>query len=189
MFKGFKANSILMLAAGLCMGLLFGVGMLVGALAATSYFAESRIEFPETALHATASHGGNSLALATGSIDEESEGLFVLDYLTGDLQCWVLNSRTGTFLGQFKHNVVADLGIEKGKQPDYAMVTGTISPRGFSGNVKPANSVLYVADCNSGNVAVYAVPWNRSAAAAFAPQTGAMTRLAVGKGRNVITRE
>ncbi len=28
------------------------------------------------------------MAIATGPIDDDSEGVFFLDYLTGDLQCW-----------------------------------------------------------------------------------------------------
>ncbi len=41
---------------------------------------------PETVLNASASHGGETFAMATGPVDADVEGLFMLDFLTGELQ-------------------------------------------------------------------------------------------------------
>ncbi len=183
-----RTKSVLTLGVGLAMGLLVGVGMMVGALVATSFNAQTQFILPETALHATATHGAETMAIATGSIDGESDGIFSLDYLTGDLQCLVLNPRTGTFMGQFRYNVLSDLGVEKGKKPSFMMATGQYLAIGTTGNVRPASTVLYVVDANSGNGAVYSVPWNSSVAAGGGAQSSVMIRMGIFKTRQIVVR-
>ena len=65
---------------------------------------------PEFPLQAATATVGGSFAIATGMIDSDVEGLFVLDFVTGDLQCAVLNFRTGKFNAVFRANVLQDLG-------------------------------------------------------------------------------
>ena len=60
--------------------------------------------------------------------------------------------------------------------------------RGPQGN-SMGRSVIYVADGNTGNVACYAVPWNRQAVTSGAPQAGPLVRVAVGKARVVAVQE
>jgi sulfur carrier protein len=61
--------------------------------------------------------------------------------------------------------VVRDLGIEQGKKPNYAMVTGTVVfQRGTAARAVPALCAVYVADANTGNFAAYGLPWDRTAA-------------------------
>jgi len=50
--------------------------------------------WPSVRLHAVASQGEDNFAIATGFIDEETEGIFFLDFLTGDLAAGVLNPRS-----------------------------------------------------------------------------------------------
>jgi hypothetical protein len=178
-----------MLSVGLTVGLLIGVGMLVGALVAGKAQNSATINVPETLLHATASHGGETLAMATGQIDAEIEGLFLLDFLTGDLQCWVINPRLGRIGAQYKHNVINDLGVQQGKKPSYVMVTGGADiPRG-SAAASPAGCILYVADSNTGKVAVYTLAWNRNLARAGQLQGGGFVLVTAGEARKVVIRE
>lgn len=128
------------------------------------------------------------MAVATGVIDEGTEGVFILDFLTGDLQCWVINPRVGQFTNLFKTNVIADLGVEQGKAPDYVMAAGVADFRGPA-STNFGRSVIYVADGNTGNVACYAVPWSRQLAATASVQTGILQRVAVGKARVVAIQE
>ena len=89
-----QRKPVLWLSLGLAMGLLVGVGMFAGALVVTGLhrpLARGPMEFP---LYASASHGGDGFAMATGNIDEDVDGLYTLDFLTGDLMCWVFNPRT-----------------------------------------------------------------------------------------------
>ena len=179
---------LLLVATGLGMGLLIGVGMMVGALVATSGDVPELV-LPQRAVQATATHGGSKFAIATGMVGDDSEGVFFLDFITGDLQCMVLNPRTAKFGGHFVANVARDLqgtqGGVRGKAPNYLMVTGQTS---FRGNTA-ANSVVYVVDANTGNFVVYGMTWNRNAESTNTLQKGPMTVLHKGRARNIKIRE
>src|SRR5262245_58052684 len=152
-----------MLAAGLLVGLAIG-----GAWSAGVWMGNSRSaampSMAELKLNAMASHGSDTFAIATGPVDDEVEGLFTLDYLTGDLQCYVINPRIGGIGGWFKTNIAKDLAPEKGKKPAYLIVTGLFNAKaGTYSNFRPAGSICYVADANTGEVACYSFPWNKGA--------------------------
>jgi len=174
-----------------------GIGLAIGALVVAAGVGgytlgtasnDSTSDVPPQMLSAMGATHGETLALATGPMDE-MEAVFVLDYLTGDLQCWVIGSRTGKFISQFKYNVTADLGIEQGKKPDYVMVTGAanFSGGGVANNI--GETVVYVGDGNSGNVAAYAVPWNPNLGSRNAPQQGSLILLGMGKARLAAIRQ
>src|SRR5829696_5803968 len=116
-------------------------------------------------------------ALAAGVVDDEVEGLYTLDFLTGDLQCYVVNPRNGALGGWFKTNVAKDLPPEGSKKPNYLLVTGTIQVQGASGNQRPAGSLCYVVDGNTGNAAAYSFPWGKSMVAQGVPQSTPMTTI------------
>lgn len=188
MSRHFNSRPRLMLVVGLTMGLLVGVGMMVGTLVGVGHQQPASLTMPETVLNATASHGGKTFAIATGPVDTDVEGLFTLDFLTGELQCRVIYPRQGQFGGLFKYNVIADLGAEAGKEPDYVMVTGQANfQRGATANT-PAGCVVYVADGNTGNFAAYTFMFNRTMYRAGAPQQGTFTLLGVGKAREIAVR-
>jgi hypothetical protein len=190
MLKRFRNRPVLFVLFGLGLGLLVGLGMMIGTLTALTSQQSVGLTLPPTLLHATASHSGESMAIATGQIDEEVEGVFILDYLTGDLQCYVLNPRTYTWGGVFKANVVQDLGVEQGKKPNFAMVTGGVNfLRGSASRAVPGMSVVYVIDANTGNFAAYGLQWDRTASRGGVPQQGVLARLAVGKARSVEIRD
>jgi hypothetical protein len=197
MVRWLKRHPFFMLGVGLAMGLLVGVGMLAGALVAVGVQhaqADGTRSLPATfmpqiPLHAAA-HGTDGFAMATGNINEDVDGLYTLDYLTGDLHCWVFNPRTMDFRGLFSTNVLGDLGVEKGKKPNYAMVTGLVSwVGGTAGPARPANALVYVADCNSGNFAAYGLFINKSASTVGIAQKDALRKVAFGKGRNIPERD
>jgi hypothetical protein len=185
-------RSYLFLAAGLGIGLAIG-----GALAAGVYLGRhadslDQAALQEVRLKASASHGSETFAMATGDISDGVEGLFCLDFLTGDLSCFVINPRSGAPGGLFRTNVVADLPADKatGKKPAYVMVTGQFQVRGGSyGGSQIAGSLVYVADANTGTVAVYGMPWNKQASTAAATQGGKLVKLYAGKVRALDIRD
>lgn len=189
MFKSLRNRPALLLATGLTLGLLVGLGMMIGTLATLNWRPADSLTPPETLLHAAASHSGESFAMATGLVDSDVEGLFTLDYLTGEMQCWVLYPRTGTFGGIFKHNVIADLGVEQNKKPNYVMVTGAADFIRGGAATTPALCAVYVADANTGNFAAYGLMWNRTMAKSGAPQQGNFVLLGTGKARSLTIRE
>src|SRR5262245_29480948 len=138
------------LAAGVVIGLAVGGALAAGAVIGRWNSADSA---GDLRLKAMAAQSNDNFAIATGVIDDEVEGLFTLDFLTGDLQCYVVNPRTGALGGWFKTNVAKDLPPEGTKKPAYLLVTGTIQVQGTSGNARPAGSLCYVVDGNTGNAA------------------------------------
>jgi len=166
----------------------FGAGLLVAAVAAAGFFAgrltsppkldggETLTEFslPKELLNATSTHGGTNLAVCTGPLDEDAEGLFTLDYLTGELKAWVYYPRFGRLGGFFVTNVQPFLGVSN-KNPEYLLVTGTSRVFGQSSNVRPSQSQIYVVDAKSGYFAAFSIPWNGAMANSGAPQNGTFT--------------
>jgi hypothetical protein len=186
MFKTLFTRSGLMLAAGLFAGLSLSVAATCGTLAAWGYFEHGKVQLLERQLHALATHGADSMAIATGLIDEGVEGIFILDFITGELTCQVLNSRFGTLGGVFKQNVALDLGVEQGKQPKYLLVTGGLEIRQNVSNIRPAKSIVYVADSNTGRYVAYMLPWNQQLANAGGAQAAPMVVIGRGSARNAI---
>jgi len=181
----FTSRPKVMLVVGLVMGLLVGVGMMIGTLVGVGYQEQPLV------LHATGSHGGETFAMATGPIDSDVEGLFLLDFLTGELQCRVIYPhRQGQMGGVFKYNVIADLGVQAGKKPDYVLVTGGANFTRGTGANTPASCVVYVADANTGNFAAYGIMFNRTMfRTGAAPLPGSFALLAAGKAREVVIRD
>lgn len=188
-----KSKSLVGLAAGLGLGLLVGVGMMIGAMHASQHDATPSATNPAAPeglpLEAETAAVGKNISIATGSIDGEVEGVFVLDHLTGRLSCFVVNPRAlNTLLGQFQADVLADLGLEKGKDPDYVITVGRVNPVGRGTSARPALCIVYVADGNTGNVAGYSLLWNTTSAKSSQPQVGPLVRVMLTKARpNVAT--
>ncbi len=163
------------LTLGMVIGLIIGVS-LSGIL-------------PQTPVHAVATHGQDSFAIATGPVQDEIEALFFLDFLTGDLSAAVLSFQNGRFLSKFTYNVSRDLMPPGAKNPRYLMVTGIADfKRGF-GNMQPGRAVVYVAEATSGQVAVYAIPWVPQLQTTGRPQSGPLILLDKKPFRNVVIRK
>lgn len=195
-----KATALLTLAAGLGLGLLIGLGMMIGAISAGNHQVNDRttiVSLPKgIPLEAGTASSGKQISMATGPIDGEVEGVFVLDHLTGKLTCFIANYRalgsaTIPLIGQFEANVTADLGLEKGKDTDYVLSVGGISALrgGNTGTSAPAMCVVYVADGNTGNVVGYSLLWNTTLAKSGRPQGGALLRIMAAKARPNIAEE
>jgi hypothetical protein len=186
MLKRLNTHASWMLVLGFVVGLSVSVVATVALLAGWGYFEQGKMELLERQLHAAATHGADSMAIATGEIDEDVEGVFILDFITGDLTCQVLNARTGLLGGIFRQSVVADLGVEQGKQPKYLLVTGNLDIRPTISNVRPAKTIVYVADSNTGRYVAYVLPWNQQLANAGGRQAAPMLPIGRGSARNAV---
>lgn len=150
------------------------VGLLLGGAAVWNL----RQAAPPVQIKATATEGRDSFAIATGMIDmsDQLEGLYFLDYVTGNLKCTVLNTKTGKFNALFSSNIANDFGADP-KNAKYLIVTGMARvPRGRGGG-QIADSIIYVLEASTGQVAAYAVPFNTSMQAKGVPQQGEFVRL------------
>ncbi len=139
-------------------------------------------------VQATATHGEDNFAIATGFVDMEIEAFYFLDFLTGDLRAAVVSRRTGDFVAFFEKNILDDFGT-LGKNPKFLMVTGMANiPRGQA-PFQLGNSLIYVAEASSGTVNAYALPWNASLNNKGQPQRGTFVRIAGGSFRTAFVRD
>jgi len=138
------------------------LGSLCTAITITSLVKTSlEISLPIGVRAATAT-GNDNFSVATGQIDENVEGLFLLEGLTGDLTCHVISTFTGEFFARLQVNVLNDLDLGDDKNTRLLMVTGLWNYRNpTSGQLKPSDTLIYVVDSTSGNFAAYTVPWSK----------------------------
>ncbi len=144
--------------------------------------------WPSVPLHASATHGIDKFAIATGLVDDRVEALYFLDFLTGDMRAAVINPKTGKFNAFYTRNIAADFG-GAGRNSGYLMVTGSAEmPRGTA-NFQYANSIVYVAEASTGQVAAYTIPWNSSLHFAGKTQYGEFQPLDVQPFRTAFVRD
>jgi hypothetical protein len=162
------------LAAGIVIGLVVGLNM-AGL-------------WPSIPLHATATHGIDKFAIATGLVDDTVEALYFLDFLTGDMRAAVINPKTGKFNSFYTRNIAADFG-GAGRNSGYLLVTGFVDmPRGTA-NFQYSKSIVYVAEASTAQVAAYTIPWNSSKQAAGLTQYGEFQPLDVKPFRTTFIRD
>ncbi|MBM4020834.1 MAG: hypothetical protein FJ284_01050 [Planctomycetes bacterium] len=124
-----------------------------------------------------------SFAVCTAPIDMTTEGVFILDFETGDLSGGVLSS-AGKFTTTYRYNVLKDLGFKPGqvKEPKFLLVPGRVAFSGNAGN-RMAQAAIYVTDAGTGVTAAYGIPWNAQQATAGKPVSGELVLLDVARPR------
>jgi hypothetical protein len=199
MKKFFTRSSLMMLCAGMVLSAVFAAGFVFG----TGFHLEkqqvsqqpaSQLQLtPDMILHADSAMRSDKVALATGQVADGTEGLYALDFASGDLFCWVLNPKAGAgFKAQYVTNVLEPLGLKKGEENDFLLTTGAIDNSGVpTGNnaTRPANSVCYVADGNTGRVAGFTFYYSRNVSAQRAMQFGELVKVCEGTTRGNIERD
>lgn len=183
-WKTIGLSLVLMTGIGLFAGVGSFVGSRLGQTASSDQgIADTNVTLPTELTAGTAARTG-SLSLATGLIDGNVEGLWVLDHLTGNLQCWMLSPRTGQVGAIYRANVAVDLATGKAGDSELMMVTGNFFWDGGNlGNEVPGQSICYVADAKTGNVVGYGVTYNRQNIKRGNMQGGPLRIVCQGKAR------
>ncbi len=172
--KTWTQNRFTWLAAGALIGLV--VGLNAAGL------------WPSIPLHATATHGLDKFAIATGLVDDSVEAIYFLDFLTGDLRAAVVNPKTGKFNALYTRNIATDFG-QVGAGARYLIVTGYADmPRGRA-NFQFAKSIVYVAEASTGVIAAYTIPWYSAMQAAGKSEEGLFVPLDVRQFRTAFVRD
>lgn len=160
------------------------VGILIGAVLTAAWEGVWVVQ----PARASATHGSDNFAIATGLVDNGIEALYFLDFLTGDLRAAVVSRRNAKFTGFFQYNVLADFTAITGP-PKFLMVTGLAElPRG-RGASQLGSSLIYVAEATSGQVFAYALPYSSTLNAAGQPQVGTFLRVGGGSFRDAFVRD
>jgi hypothetical protein len=172
------------LAIGFSVGLALGLGVAIGLIAESGNFSTNS-GANELPLHALATHGNDSMAIATGPMTDGMEGLVTLDFLTGELKLFVLSDRNGKFILAGRQNVFADLAVEKGKKPAFLLTMGGSSFVRGGAALQPGGSTIYVCDANTGNFMAYGIQYNATAYKAITPSEAVLVKLDAGKARDL----
>lgn len=134
--------------------------------------------------HAAAVVGdrNDKFAMVTAQFDVTDfvEGVFVLDFLTGQLRGSVMDPRTGKFTVLYARNVAADFQVNPNEPGTYAIVSGRTNLTA-QGGFQPASSCIYIAELTSGKVVGYSFPAKGPRAAALMPMDAFQFREAVGQ--------
>jgi hypothetical protein len=91
-------------------------------------------------------------------IQDALDGVFILDFPTGQLKGAVINRQTGKFTALYFRDLAKDFKVDPDAQPHYAMVTGYGQVAGQAG-LSFSAGILYVAELSSGKLAAYTFPW------------------------------
>jgi hypothetical protein len=150
------------------------LGLSWGLAAGQCWTRGTRFWASELPLSASGTAVVERFAVATGPVDDQVEGLFILDSLTGELQCLVMNVRNAKFGGKFRTNVMQDLGIVPRQDAQFALVTGQADFARAGRVSRVGSSVAYVVDPTTGTYAAYALRWRPEVAAAGREQAGTL---------------
>jgi len=182
-----KSRFWIVVCSAVAIALLIGITSGVGAYIGNRIAQEQVIPpIPPLELNAGTAARSKSMSMATGLVDGNVEGLFLLDHVTGVLQCWVLSPRTGSVGGYYTANAASDLatGANKTGGAEYMMVTGNFFfDGGVAGNNVPGQSVCYVGDASTGNVVGYGLIYNKQGIVRGVPQKGALKLVCKGVAR------
>jgi len=129
-----------------------GIGLAAGLAAA--------FVWPHEHAAATVADRNDKFAVVTAEVDftQTVEGVFVLDFLTGQLRGAVPNPTGGGFAALYGRNVAADFQVDPSAPATYAIVSARLNPQRSARGAAPAASLLYVAELNSGKVIAYSFP-------------------------------
>jgi hypothetical protein len=131
-----------------------GVGLAAGLCIA--YF------WPHEPVHAFATDRTQKFALLSGPAGPpDLEGVFLLDFLTGNLQGHVLNARVGQFTRSYYRNIGPDFQLDAKTEPQWAVVTGSANLAASRGT-QWGHCLVYVAELTSGKVIAYGYPYSET---------------------------
>ena len=138
--------------------------------------------WPHEHAGASVADRNDKFAMVTAQFDVTDfvEGVFVLDFLTGQLRGSILNPGAAKFSTLYARNIAADFAVNPDEPGTYAIVSGRTNVT-FRGMPSPAASCIYVAELNSGKVICYAFPQVGRGAATLQPMDFFQFREAVGR--------
>jgi len=141
---------------------------------------------PPLPLHATATSSNEGFSICTGELEPGFEGIYFLDFQTGDLRAMFLNPRSNKFTSFYEYNVLAD--FKDAKTPKFLMVSGH-SPLLSQGNARPSTAIIYVVEINSGIVNAYVAPYPPNRTTLNSPISEKLVKLDSAKFRSTAIRE
>ena len=106
--------------------------------------------------------------VATPTITQQSDAVFVLDYLTGRLVGAAYNPNVGKFTQFYARNIAGDFELSGDGTPNFVILPAFLNPQ-TRGAGPAAVGGLYIGEMTSGKVNVYGLPYGNAARVNPAP--------------------
>ncbi len=112
---------------------------------------------PPMPLHGSTAATVEGFSVVTAELEPGQEGIYYLDYQTGDLAAAFLHPRTGKFINLYKHNILKDFA--DAKTPKFMMVSSSTPMIFPQGNIRPSVGIVYIVEVTSGLACAYTAPY------------------------------
>jgi hypothetical protein len=112
---------------------------------------------PPMPLHGSTAATVEGFSVVTAELEPGQEGIYYLDYQTGDLVGAFLHPRSGKFINLYKYNILKDFA--DAKTPKFMMVSSSTPMIFPQGNIRPSVGIVYVVEVTSGIACAYAAPY------------------------------
>lgn len=96
---------------------------------------------------------------SAAGINDPMDGVFILDFLTGQLKGAVMSRQARAFVSFYFRDLAKDFEVQGDADPHYCMVSGYAQLTN-QGGTQMASGMLYIGELNSGKLAAYAFPWH-----------------------------
>ncbi len=119
--------------------------------------------WPSQPIFADGTDRTEKFAISSVKLDATTEGIFILDFLTGRLNGVVFSQSANMFVARYFRNVSQDFRLSGSVQPHFALISGLGAPQS-RGPSQLGASMIYVAELTTGRVVAYAIPyqvWSR----------------------------
>ena len=124
-------------------------------------------------LNASTISNDDDVTISTGLVDKNASGLYILDHVNGELQCWLFDQNSGEIVGTFRTNVFEDIRLRDIKNPKFLMAVNYIVPNETKkATSRTGMSTCFVAETVSGKIATYQVAYDKKTLLSGRNQSG-----------------
>lgn len=112
---------------------------------------------PPMPLHGSTAASVEGFSICSAELESGQEGIYYLDYQTGDLSGAFLHPRNYKFINLYKYNILKDFA--EAKTPKFMMISSSTPMIFPQGNIRPSVGIVYVVEITSGIACAYAAPY------------------------------
>ena len=105
-----------------------------------------------------------NVSVLTGTIESSTSGLYIFDHDAGQLQCWMIDRKSGEIVGIFKADVFKDMLFDKvGKTRFRLNVNHALESQHKGTQTRTGDSTCFITETISGRIIAYQVEYNKNA--------------------------
>ena len=127
---------------------------------------------------ATALENEGNVSVLTGIIETNTGGIYIFDHDTGQLQCWMIDRKSGEIVGIFNADVFKDMLFDKvGKTRFLIEVDYVLESQHKGVKTRAGDSTCFVTETISGKIIAYQVAYDKNALTGGRLQEGELKKV------------